>query len=40
VLKVFEDLGIAKKMLDAAWHIVYEPEASVVHSHNHTTVEL
>ena len=39
-LKVFEDLGIAKKILDAGWHIVYEPEASVVHSHNHTTVEL
>jgi len=39
-LKVFEDLGIAKRILDAGWHIVYEPEASVVHSHNHTTVEL
>jgi rhamnosyltransferase len=39
-LKVFEDLGIAKKILDAGWHIVYEPAASVVHSHNHTTVEL
>src|ERR1700756_2905530 len=39
-LKVFEDLGIAKKILDAGWHIVYEPEASVVHSHNHTTVDL
>jgi rhamnosyltransferase len=39
-LKVFEDLGIAKKILDAGWHIVYEPEASVLHSHNHTTVEL
>jgi rhamnosyltransferase len=39
-LKVFEDLGIAKRILDAGWHIVYEPEACVVHSHNHTTVEL
>jgi len=39
-LKVFEDLGIAKRILDAGWHIVYEPEASVVHSHNHTTVAL
>jgi len=39
-LKVFEDLGIAKKILDSGWHIVYEPAASVVHSHNHTTVEL
>ena len=39
-LKVFEDLGIAKRILDAGWHIVYEPAASVIHSHNHTTVEL
>jgi len=39
-MKVFEDLGIAKRILDAGWDIVYEPEASVVHSHNHTTVEL
>jgi len=39
-LKVFEDLGIAKRILDAGWNIVYEPEAIVVHSHNHTTVEL
>jgi len=39
-LKVFEDLGIAKRILDAGWNIVYEPAASVVHSHDHTTVEL
>lgn len=39
-LKVFEDLGIAKKILDAGWKIVYEPDASVIHSHNHTTVQL
>jgi rhamnosyltransferase len=39
-LKVFEDLGIAKRILDAGWKIVYEPQASVVHSHNHTTVQL
>jgi glycosyltransferase involved in cell wall biosynthesis len=38
--KVFEDLGIAKRILDAGWKIVYEPDASVVHSHNHTTTEL
>jgi rhamnosyltransferase len=38
--KVFEDLGIAKRILDAGWKIVYEPQASVVHSHNHTTAEL
>ena len=39
-MKVFEDLGIAKRILDAGWRIVYEPEASVMHSHNHTTPEL
>ena len=39
-LKVFEDLGIAKRMLDSGWKIVYEPEAAVIHSHNHTTIGL
>jgi rhamnosyltransferase len=39
-LKVFEDLGIAKRILDAGWKIVYEPEACVIHSHNHTTTQL
>lgn len=39
-LRVFEDLGIAKRILDSGWKIVYEPEASVVHSHDHTTVDL
>jgi len=39
-LKVFEDLGIAKRILDGGWKIVYEPAASVMHSHNHTTGEL
>jgi rhamnosyltransferase len=36
-LKVFEDLGIAKRILDAGWKIVYEPAACVFHSHSHTT---
>ena len=36
-LKVFEDLGIAKRILDQGWTIVYEPQASVYHSHHHTT---
>jgi rhamnosyltransferase len=36
-LKVFEDLGISKRILDAGWKIVYEPRATVYHSHNHTT---
>ena len=39
-LKVFEDLGIAKLILDAGWKIVYEPEAAVFHSHKHSTLGL
>jgi rhamnosyltransferase len=39
-LKVFEDLGIAKRILDGGWKIVYEPDACVFHSHNHTTMGL
>lgn len=38
--KVFEDLGIAKRILGGGWKIVYEPRASVYHSHNHTTLGL
>jgi rhamnosyltransferase len=39
-LKVFEDIGIAKRILDGGKKIVYEPKACVYHSHNHTTSEL
>jgi rhamnosyltransferase len=39
-LKVFEDLGIAKRILDRGWKIVYEPKAAVIHSHSHTTLGL
>lgn len=39
-LKVFEDLGIAKKILDRGWKIVYEPRAAVFHSHSHSTAGL
>jgi rhamnosyltransferase len=39
-LKVFEYLGIAKRILDGGWKIVYEPEAAVIHSHRHTTLGL
>jgi rhamnosyltransferase len=39
-LKVFEDLGIAKHILDRGWKIVYEPRAAVFHSHVHTTFGL
>ena len=38
--KVFEDLGIAKRILDAGYKIIYEPQAPVFHSHHHTTVAL
>ena len=37
---VFEDLGIAKRILDRGWKMVYEPQAAVFHSHHHTTVGL
>lgn len=39
-LAVFEDLGIAKRILDAGWKIVYEPRGCVFHSHQHSTVGL
>lgn len=39
-LKVFEDLGIAKLILDGGWKIIYEPRAGVFHTHTHSTVGL
>jgi rhamnosyltransferase len=39
-MKVFEDLGIAKRILDHGWKIVYEPDAAVFHSHNHSIIGL
>ena len=39
-LRVFEDIGIAKGILDRGWKIVYEPKSPVFHSHSHTTVGL
>jgi glycosyltransferase involved in cell wall biosynthesis len=39
-LKVFEDIGIAKRILDRGWKIVYEPGAAVVHSHSYTALGL
>ncbi len=39
-LKTFEDLGIAKRILDSGWKIVYDPEAPVFHSHRYTSVQL
>lgn len=35
-LKVFEDVAIAKRILDRGGTIVYEPEASVLHSHDYS----
>jgi rhamnosyltransferase len=34
-LKVFEDVAIAKRILDGGWKIVYEPGAAVYHSHDY-----
>jgi len=39
-LRVFEDLGIAKRILDSGWKIVYDPKSAVFHSHTHTTFGL
>jgi rhamnosyltransferase len=38
--KTFEDLAIAKRILDAGWKIVYEPKAPVFHSHHYTPKQL
>ena len=39
-LKMFEDLAIAKRILDAGWKIVYEPAAPVFHSHQYNAKQL
>lgn len=39
-LKMFEDLAIAKRILDAGWKIVYEPAAPVFHSHQYSAQQL
>jgi rhamnosyltransferase len=39
-LKIFEDVGIAKRILDSGWKVVYEPSATVYHSDNHTPKNL
>jgi rhamnosyltransferase len=38
--KVFEDVAIAKLILDGGWKIVYEPQAAVYHSHDFSTARL
>jgi len=39
-LKMFEDLAIAKRILDEGWKIVYEPGAPVFHSHHYDAAQL
>jgi rhamnosyltransferase len=39
-LKMFEDLAIAKCILDGGWKIVYEPDAPVFHSHHYGAAQL
>jgi rhamnosyltransferase len=39
-LKMFEDLAIAKRILDGGWKIVYEPQAPVFHSHRYGSAGL
>jgi hypothetical protein len=39
-MKIYEDIGIAKRILDRDWKIVYEPTAVVYHSDNHTLAGL
>lgn len=38
--RVFEDLGIARKILLGGWSIVYEPGAAVYHSHDYPASKL
>jgi rhamnosyltransferase len=38
--RVFEDIGIAKRILDAGHKIVYEPGATVYHSHDYGSAML
>jgi rhamnosyltransferase len=39
-LKIGEDIGIAKRILDRGWKIIYEPNAAVYHSHDYSAVHL
>jgi rhamnosyltransferase len=39
-LKIYEDVGIAKRILDGGWKIAYEPTATVYHSDNHKLLAL
>jgi glycosyltransferase involved in cell wall biosynthesis len=35
-VKVFEDVALSKRLIEAGWKIAYEPRAAVFHSHNHS----
>ena len=39
-LKMYEDLAIAKRILDARWKIIYEPQAPVFHCHDYNAKQL
>jgi len=39
-LRVYEDLGIAKRILDAGWKIVYDPRAAVASNDQSTMLGL
>lgn len=39
-VQVFEDVAIAKRLIETGWKIAYEPRAAVFHSHNHTPDKL
>lgn len=38
ICKTYEDVGMAKQLLDRGWKIVYEPRAAVIHSHNYSLI--
>jgi rhamnosyltransferase len=35
-VKVFEDVAICQRLIEAGWKVAYDPRAAVFHSHNHT----
>jgi rhamnosyltransferase len=37
--KTYEDVAMAKQILEQGWKIRYEPESAVLHSHNYTLVQ-
>jgi glycosyltransferase involved in cell wall biosynthesis len=39
ICKTYEDVGMAKQILERGHKIIYEPEAAVLHSHNYTLAQ-